>query len=187
MQKIHHTLNDYWQVLLIYPALFLFIFSNDINLIAQHGLVYRKTCLHEFNQSTCNSIQSQANVSARVQELASQTQIVLNVAFMVPAIVSLIHLSSIADRRLNYELPLIVSLVGSLVQAFMCIFAVHANFTFFYYWLIASQAVNGMCGAGSLAFISSCFSHVAVYENRRPITTSTCDPNQVYRNFNYLK
>ena len=185
MQKLKSSLVSYWEVLLIYPALLLYIFSNDLNLIAQHGLVYRKVCLHEYNETICNSIQASANAnkSIHVQEVSSQAQIILNVAFIAPAIVSIIHLSSIADRRLNYELPLVVSLIGSLVQAFMCIFAVNAHYTLFFTLLVAAQIINGICGAGSLSFISSCFSHVSVYESRRssPISNEEANQNKVGR------
>lgn len=167
--KVYSSLVSYWEVILIYPALFLYIFSNDINLISQSSLIYRKLCLHEYNTSICDSIHSanNSNASNRIQEQASQLKILLDVAFMAPAIISLVHLASVADRRLNYELPLLVSLVGSIGQAFMCIFAVQAEYDAFLALLIISQVLNGACGAGSLAFISSCFSHVANYESRQ--------------------
>lgn len=166
MQRIRTSLSKYWEICLIYPALFLYVFSNDINLIAQNGLVYRKTCLSKYNETICNSIQasSNANASIDVQESSSQTQIILNISFMIPAIVSLIHLSGIADRRLNYELPLLASLIGSICQAFICIFAVQSEFNLFYILMIFSQIVNAVFGAGCLAFISSCFSHIALFE-----------------------
>lgn len=170
MQRIRTIFLNYWEIGLIYPALFFFLFSTDINQVAQFGLVYRKTCLAKFNESVCNPIHSNFNASFQmeasiyVQKSASQVQIILNVAFIAPAIVSLIHLSGIADRNLNYELPLIVSLIGSILQSFVCIFAVKAPFLLFYYLLIVSQFINGVCGAGSLTFISSCFSHLTVFE-----------------------
>lgn len=174
--KVRSSLLGYWEVILIYPALFLYIFSNDLNLISQSALIYRKLCLHEYNETICNSIHSHTKESNRVQELTSQFQIILNVAFMAPAILSLIHLSSLADRRLNYEIPLVVSLIGSLAQALVCIFVPKADFELAYYLLILSQVVNGICGAGSLAFISSCFSHVANYESRRFLPRSDQAP-----------
>ena len=175
MQRIRIICLNYWEIGLFYPALFFFLFSTDINQVAQFGLVYRKTCLAKFNESVCNAIHSNFNASFQmkasiyVQESASQVQIILNVAFIAPAIVSLIHLSGIADRNLNYELPLIVSLIGSIFQSFVCIFAVKVPFLLFYYLLIISQFINGACGAGSLTFISSCFSHLTVFDKKSNI------------------
>lgn len=178
--KLSSNLFGYWEVILIYPALFLYVFSNDINLISQHGLIYRKLCLREFDESICDSIKNHTNASNYVQELTSQKLIIFNVAFLVPAIFSIIHLASIADRRLNYELPLVVSLIGSLIQSFICIFAVKiTDYSLSFYLLLFSQFINGICGAGSLSFISSCFSHVANYETKTTTrTTSTSIDNK---------
>lgn len=156
---------DYWAALLICPALFLYVFSNDINIIALNGLIYRKICLNEYNQTICNSIHNFSSFSTHVQEISSEKMILLNIAFLVPAIFSIIHMASIGDRRLNYQLPLIVSLVGSMGQAFINIFATDQPYSVCLALLMFSQAVNGVCGGGSLAFISSCFSHISIYEN----------------------
>lgn len=171
--RLRTELADYWQVLLILPALSGYVYSNDINLIAQQSLVYRKICLHEFSLKICDSPESNSTVSNRVHELTSTMQIYLNIAFMAPAILSIVHLFSLADRHLNYELPLIVSLVGSLIQTVMCVFAVYADYATSIGLLLGSQFANGICGAGSLAFISACFSHVANYENKKDSSTNS--------------
>lgn len=163
--KLSSFLEDYWEVVLIYPALFVYIFSNDINLINLQSLVYRKLCLNEYNEVICDSLRNYTNASNNVQEMTSEKMIYMNVAFLIPAIVAIVHMASIADRRLNYEIPLIVSLAGSLAQSLICIFSVDLPYSLSYGLLILSQIVNGICGAGSLSFISSCFSHVATYEN----------------------
>lgn len=159
------VLLDYWCALLICPALFLYVFSNDINLIALNGLIYRKACINQFNLTVCNSIKKFSAFSTLVQEESTQKMLYLNIAFLLPAIFAIIHMASIGDRRLNYQLPLLVSLLGSLGQSFVNIFAVDQAYSTCFYLLICSQIINGICGGGSLAFISSCFSHVSIYEN----------------------
>ena len=166
--RISSVLVCYWEVLLIYPALFLYIFSTELNLISQHGLIYRKLCLNDYNETVCNSIHNFTNASHHVQEQTSEKLVIFNVAFLMPAIFSIIHLASWADRRLDYEIPLLVSLVGSLGQSFICIWAVQAvSYELSFYLIVLAQIINGICGAGSLSFISSCFSHVAMYDKSK--------------------
>jgi len=158
---------DYWSVLLIYPALFLYIFSNEINIICLYGLVYRKICLHEFNETICNSIKNYTHESNHVQSISSLRLIYLNMAFLIPAIFAIIYMASIGDRRLNYRAPLLVSLVGSLFQALICVFSVEQETDTCLTLLFIAQFVNGILGGGSLAFISSCFSHLSIYEDKQ--------------------
>ncbi|RNA40230.1 putative leucine--tRNA mitochondrial [Brachionus plicatilis] len=173
---------DYRYALLICPALFLYIFSNDINIIALYGLIYRKICLNQFNETICNSLKDYPAFSNIVQEKSSHKNIELNVAFLVPAIFAIIQLASIGDRRRNYQIPLIIALIGSLGQAFINIFAVSQDYTTCFVLLVCSQIVNGLCGGGSLAFISSCFSHIAVHEDK----VNTVNTNgQKYRSIRY--
>ncbi|CAF0843314.1 unnamed protein product [Brachionus calyciflorus] len=173
---------NYRYALLICPALLVYIFSNDINIIALYGLIYRKICLHNFNETICNSLQNFTNYSILVQEISSHKNIELNVAFLVPAIFAIIQLASIGDRRRNYQLPLIVSLIGSLGQAFILIFAVKQEYSTCFALLVVSQIVNGLCGGGSLAFISSCFSHIAVHEDK---VNAINNAGQKYRSIRY--
>jgi hypothetical protein len=159
---------SYWRALLICPALFVYIFSNDIDIISLNSLIYRKLCLNEFNESVCDSVRNNTIVSNRLQEATSEKMIWLNVAFLIPAIFSIVRLASVADRKLNYEMPLVISLIGSLAQAFINIFAADQDYSLCFDLLIVSQLVNGILGGGSLAFISSCFSHVALFESAAP-------------------
>jgi hypothetical protein len=160
----HAAVSQYWRALLICPALFVYIFSNDIDLISLNSLVYRKLCLNEFNQTICDSLRNHTSISNRLQEETSGKMVLLNVAFLLPAIFSIVRLASVADRKLNYELPLIVSLVGSIVQAFINTFASDQTYELCFNLLVLSQFLNGILGGGSLAFISSCFSHIALFE-----------------------
>jgi hypothetical protein len=177
LKRVWHSFResflDYWRALLICPALFIYIYSNDINIISLNSLVLRKLCLHEYNQTICDSLRNFTTYSNLIQEATSQHMIWLNIAFLVPAIFAIIHLANVADRKLNYELPLMVSLGGSLIQAFINIFTTDSNYPLCFNLLILSQFLNGICGGGSLAFISSCFSHVALYESEKNDQTSS--------------
>lgn len=155
----------YWRALLVCPALFIYIYSNDINIISLNGLLYRKICLDRFNETICNSLKNHSKISNQVQEETSERMIVLNVAFLLPAILAITHMASVGDRRLNYKLPLVVSLIGSLAQALVNIFAAGQSYDVCFGLLVLSQFLNGILGGGSLAFISSCFSHIAIYES----------------------
>jgi hypothetical protein len=166
--KFQTAVANYWRALLICPALFVYIFSNDIDIISLSSLIYRKLCLNEFNESICDSVRNNTALSIRLQETTSEKMIWLNVAFLVPAIFSIVRLASVADRKLNYEMPLIISLIGSLAQAFINIFAADQDYELCFNLLLVSQFVNGILGGGSLAFISSCFSHVALFESAAP-------------------
>ena len=170
--KLKDVFLEYSRVLLTCPLLFLYIFSNDINIISLNGLVYRKICLRDFNETICDHVRnSSANVSAYLQESASQQMIYLNMAFLIPAIFSIIHLASLGDRSLNYRTPLIVSVVGSIAQSMVCFFSVDQITHLCFGLLFLSQIVNGVCGGGSLAFISSCFSHISVQNASRADTS----------------
>ena len=157
---------DYWIVLLICPALFLYILSNDINLIALNGLVLRKICLSQFNDTICNYLKNHTLQSNLVQEKTSNEIMLLNISFMVPAVFAIIHLAGSADRKLNYRGPLFVSVIGCLLQTIICIFATQQTSKLSIGLLYLSQVVNGVFGGGSLAFISACFSHIAVNEQK---------------------
>jgi hypothetical protein len=164
--KFNEICVEYWRVFLICPALFTYIFSNDINIISLNSLVYRKICLQRFNATVCNSIRNvSSNYSTLVQTESTQKMIYLNMAFLIPAILSIIQLASIGDRTLNYKVPLLVSIVGSIGQAVICYVAVEQSIELCFALLFVAQVVNGACGGGSLAFISSCFSHIAVVSN----------------------
>ena len=126
--KFNEICVEYWRVLLICPALFTYIFSNDINIISLNSLVYRKICLQEFNATVCNNIRNfSSNYSTLVQTESTQKMIYLNMAFLLPAILSIIQLASIGDRTLNYKVPLVVSVVGSIGQAVICYVAVEQS------------------------------------------------------------
>jgi len=77
-------------VLLICPALFLYTFSNEINLISLNGLVYRKICLNIYNLSVCDNLKNFSNSSTNVQEISSNKMIALNISFLIPAIFALV-------------------------------------------------------------------------------------------------
>jgi hypothetical protein len=77
-------------VLLICPALFLYTFSNEINLISLNGLVYRKICLANYNTTTCDILKNFSNSSTIVQEITSNQMLVLNISFLIPAILALV-------------------------------------------------------------------------------------------------
>lgn len=181
-KELNFIILDYRYALLICPALFIYIFSNDINIIALYGLIYRKICLNEFNETICNSLKEYPSYSILVQEKSSHKNIELNAAFLIPAIFAIIQLASIGDRRRNYQLPLIIALIGSLGQAFINIFAVSQDYTTCFALLICSQILNGICGGGSLAFISSCFSHIAVHEDKVNAVNTN---GQKYRSIRY--
>lgn len=167
-------------ILLICPALFLYIYSNEINLIGLNGLVYQKVCLNDYNQTICDLISNKSHLNNNyteqiifmIQKKTSQKTIYLNITFLFPAIVSLIYLASIGDRKLNYELPMILSVSGSLIQSFICIFIPNLQIQSALYFMLFSQFINGICGAGSLSFISSCFSHISINNNYNHSTKS---------------
>jgi len=174
--KFNETCVEYWRVFLICPALFTYIFSNDINIISLNSLVYRKICLQEFNETVCNNIRNfSSNFSTLVQTESTQKMIYLNMAFLLPAILSIIQLASIGDRTLNYKVPLVVSVVGSIGQAVICYVAVEQSIELCFVLLFVGQVVNGACGGGSLAFISSCFSHIAVVSNLKTASNAKKD------------
>ena len=161
--KLNEICVEYWRVFLICPALFAYIFSNDISIISLNSLVYRKTCLNNFNETVCNNIRNYStSISTLVQEDSTQKMIYLNMAFLIPAILSIVQLASLGDRKLNYKIPLLVSIVGSIAHAIACYFSVDQSSSICFALLFVAQAVNGACGGGSLAFISSCFSHISV-------------------------
>jgi hypothetical protein len=163
---ISNLLVNYWAVLLICPALFLFIFSNELNIIGLNALVYRKQCLASFNTTICNNINSYPNASVVVQELSSEKQMELNIAFIIPALFAVVHFSGMADRRLNYQMPLLVSVVGSVINTLFLIFATDLETKSCYTLMFLAQVINGLLGGGSLCFISSCFSHISIYEEK---------------------
>lgn len=166
LSVIKMLLVNYWAVLLICPALFLFIFSNELNIIGLNGLVYRKQCLESYNTTVCNDIHSYPAASVIVQELSSQKQMELNIAFIIPAIFAIVHFSGMADRRLNYQMPLLVSVVGSVTNTLILMFATDLETKICYILIFCAQIINGLLGGGSLCFISSCFSHISIYEER---------------------
>jgi hypothetical protein len=169
--KMKTILSNNRIVLLICPALFLYLFSNDINMISLNALVYRKICLREFNDAICNNIRNfSSNYSNHVQEMSAESLMWLNITFLLPAILSIIHLSSIADKKLNYKVPLVVSIVGSLAQSLVCTLAAEQNSQLCLILLYISEFVNGICGGGSLTFISACISHVSVFNNQQKST-----------------
>lgn len=166
-------ISNYASVFLICPALFSYIFSNEVNIISLYGLVYRKLCLSKFNQTICDNIHDYKNYSNEIQEISSQKMIYLNISFLIPAIFSIIQLASIGDRKLNYQLPLLVSVIGSIGQSLICYFSVEPDTDLSLNLLFFSQFLNGICGGGSLAFISSCFSHISLYEKQNsPVDNS---------------
>ena len=165
-KSIKLLLVDYWVVFLICPALFLFILSNELNIIGLNSLVYRKLCLDDFNATICNHIHQYANESLTIQEKSSQTQMYLNISFIIPALFAIIHFSGMADKRLNYQIPLLVSVIGSLINTLFLIFATDLNVNQALILIFLAQVLNGICGGGSLCFISSCFSHISIYEEK---------------------
>lgn len=155
---------NFYHVLLICPAIVLYIYSNSLNLISLQSLVNRRICLFTYNQTVCDNLKNYTHYADDIQQMSSQTMIYLDVCFLVPAILSILFMASVGDRRLDYERPLHVSIAGSLLQSFVCIFASLADMdhTASLSLLYAAQFVNGLLGGGSLCFISSCFSHISM-------------------------
>lgn len=160
------VLVDYWVVFLICPALFLFIFSNELNIIGLYGLVYRKQCLSQFNETICNNIHSFVNESVSVQENSSEKQMWMNISLIIPAIFAIVRFSGMGDKKLNYQVPLLVAVVGSILNTLILVIATDQDAAVCFTLIFVAQALNGICGGGSLCFISSCFSHISVYEER---------------------
>lgn len=137
-------------VLLVCPALFFYICSNEINMIALNGLVFRKTCLSHFSNFTCNNLKNSSNISTSVQEKSSDQLVLVNIAFLIPAIISIVHFAGSADRKSNYQSPLIISIIGSVMQTLLCILSVNYSNADSFLLLFVSQFVNGILASGSL-------------------------------------
>jgi len=69
-----------------------------------------------------------------------------------------------ADKRLNYQVPLLVSVFGSMLNAGLLLVATDLDGDACFRLVFTAQAIGGVFGGGSLCFISSCFSHISVYE-----------------------
>lgn len=176
------VLVDYWVVFLICPALFLFIFSNELNIIGLYGLVYRKQCLSQFNETICNNIHSFLNESVSVQENSSEKQMWMNISLIIPAIFAIVRFSGMGDKKLNYQVPLLVAVVGSVLNTLILVIATDQSTTLCFALIFVAQALNGICGGGSLCFISSCFSHISVYEEKK---SEAIEHNSDERKSNY--
>lgn len=166
-KEFNFMILDYTHALLICPALFLYIISSCINTITLYGLVYSKICLNEFNVTICNSLNNKdKKYSIRLQELSTHKNVELNIAFVLPAFFVIIKLASMGDHLRNYKIPLIISLVGGIIHSLINIFATNQTYSLSFSMLLSSQFINGLCGGGSLSFISSCFSHITVNEHK---------------------
>jgi len=69
-----------------------------------------------------------------------------------------------ADKKLNYQIPLLVSVAGSILNAGILIFATDLDGDVCFRLMLIAQVLGGIFGGGSLCFISSCFSHISIYE-----------------------
>jgi hypothetical protein len=159
-------------VFLIFIPLISYLFSSEINLIAQSSLIFRKLCQSLYNDTFCDhGIHQNKTFENNVQLLANDWLLWADVAFLVPAIFSVLYLASLTDRQSNFRTPMIVSVVGFIFQSFICVFA-STQETYVCLWLlIVGQVLNGVFGAGSLAFISSCFSFISFCETASKSTS----------------
>lgn len=156
----HYILKENLIAILICPALFLFTCSNEINLIGLNGLIFHKICLNKYNVSICDNLKNYSNYSINIQEIVSNKLLVANIAFLLPAILAIVHFAGTADRKLSYQTPLIVSIVGSLIQTTLCLISVDFNNDIFYSIIIVSQVKM------SYFKIIYCLGYKFIYKNR---------------------
>ena len=164
--QLGKLLAGYGIVLLVCPALLMFTLSSELNLIGLNGLVYRRVCLDTFNRTMCDKLIDHRVESLKVQELSSSRSMQLNIMFIVPAMLAIVHFFGRADRRLNYRVPLLISLAGCLLNTFVLTFATTQTSGLHEGLCFLAQFANGLLGGGSLCFISACFSHISVYEEK---------------------
>lgn len=88
----------------------------------------------------------------------------MNIAFIVPAIVAILYLSSVTDKRKSFMQMMLIAVFGYMLQALLCAIASTQETYVSLKLILIGQILNGIFGGGTLAFISACASFVAVNE-----------------------
>jgi hypothetical protein len=181
---------NFTNVILLVPAILLYFFSNELTLVTLNSLMFNKICALKFNETICQNLKAYSNQSYfnEVEEAASLNNILMNLCFLIPAIVSLLMLISISDKTIDYRIPLFISVSGSMIQSLICIFSTFNNEQITIYLIYLAQIMNGILGGGSLCFISSCFSYVSIRpQAKQKALRITHDDNELEYNLTSIE
>ena len=162
--------SQYIHVITVFPALLLFLFATELCLITQNSLTLRKICVSKYNATLCEKLVFEnKSLENEVEVLSNEWNLWLTISFTIPAIISLLYLVSDADRKSNYKNFMLISLAGFIIYSLICTIASTQDTNTCMYLLLTAQILNGVFGGGSLAYITSCFSHVSVNDNSKTL------------------
>jgi hypothetical protein len=168
LSSLKSYLSTYINVITIFPALLLFLFASEISFISQNSLTLRKLCVSIFNQTACETfIFKNKTYENQLEILSNEWNLYYNIAFFIPAIISVLYLVSDADRKSNYKSFMLVSLAGFIIYSIICSIAATQDPQLCLYLILLAQILNGVFGGGSLAFITSCFSYVSIKDDNK--------------------
>ncbi|XP_014778616.1 proton-coupled folate transporter [Octopus bimaculoides] len=141
------------------PVLFLYMFSDCLNIITLQSLVYERTCLKTLDPDLCPLLN---NGSFQHEEVAIQVQtskwvLHFNMALLIPSIIAALFLGPFGDA-FSRKIVLILPIIGNITAIFVfLIISAFDNIPVIY--LLIGVVLNGCCG-GHIVMMMALYSYI---------------------------
>ncbi|XP_021370632.1 proton-coupled folate transporter-like [Mizuhopecten yessoensis] len=153
------------------PILFLYMFATFLEFPVSQDLIYTRVCLEKFSNSTyiCdnlgnNTLKEEGDV---VQKEASSWIMYNNVAYTVPAVISVTLFLGPWGDRLGRKIPMMLTIIGNMLLT-VCNLIVSSHTDISIKYILIGKVINGMTGGfiGLMMSVYSYIGHISSSKNR---------------------
>ncbi|OWF42188.1 Apoptosis-resistant E3 ubiquitin protein ligase 1 [Mizuhopecten yessoensis] len=163
------------------PILFLYMFATFLEFPVSQDLIYTRVCLEKFSNSTyiCdnlgnNTLKEEGDV---VQKEASSWIMYNNVAYTVPAVISVTLFLGPWGDRLGRKIPMMLTIIGNMLLT-VCNLIVSSHTDISIKYILIGKVINGMTG-GFIGLMMSVYSYIGHISSSKNRTSRRRPPNVV--------
>ncbi|XP_069118185.1 proton-coupled folate transporter-like [Argopecten irradians] len=153
------------------PILFLYMFASFLEFPVSQDLVYTRVCLEKFSNFTyiCDNLSNKTlkKEAGSVQKDASSWIMYLNVAYTIPAVITVTLFLGPWGDRLGRKIPLMLTIIGNMLLT-VCNLVVSSHTNISIKYILVGKIINGMTGGfiGLMMSVYSYIGHVSSAQNR---------------------
>ncbi|XP_033735721.1 proton-coupled folate transporter-like [Pecten maximus] len=153
------------------PILFLYMFATFLEFPVSQDLIYTRVCLEKFANVTyiCDNLSNKTlkEELESVQKEASSWIMYHNVAYTVPAVVSVTLFLGPWGDRLGRKYPMMLTIIGNMLLT-VCNLVVSSHTNISIKYILIGKIINGMTGGfiGLMMSVYSYIGHVSSAKNR---------------------
>ncbi|XP_060069060.1 proton-coupled folate transporter-like [Ylistrum balloti] len=171
MMAVCERVTDLFRQTTVEPILFLYMFASFLEFPVLQDLIYTRVCLEKFPNSSyiCDNLSNNTMKEEEysVQKEASSWIMYYNVAYTIPAVITVTLFLGPWGDRLGRKIPLMLTIIGNLLlTACNLIVTSHTNISIKY--ILIGKIINGVTGGyiGLMMSVYSYIGHISSARNR---------------------